>query len=131
MVFTNLAAYVKMVIDVEEGRSKASDEQRRRLNQKELLKAFNNIGKQTTMAAFCPDINDFWWDINAAAKKRKKVKEAEIYDPNEDDLLGVVAPPPGVDRRKLPVGSLDDWRAAEVTHQTFNKKVKQTKTSRP
>ena len=124
MVFTNLAAYVKMVIDVEQGRSKASDEQKKKLNQKELLKAFNNIGKHNTMAAFCPEINDFWWNINAAARKRKKSTEAEAYDPNEDDLFGVVAPPPGVDRRKLPIGSLDDWRAAEITCQTFNKKVK-------
>ena len=60
MVFTNLAAYVKMVIDVEQGWSKTSEEQKKKLNQKELLKAFNNIGKQDTMAAFCPDINDFW-----------------------------------------------------------------------
>ena len=89
-----------------------------------MLKAFSNIGKQNTMATFCPDINDFWWNIDAAAKKLKKSTETEAYDPNEDDLLGVPAPPPGVDRGELPVGSLDDWRAAEMTCQTFNKKVK-------
>ena len=76
------------------------------------------------MAAFCPDINDLWWDIDAAAKKRKNVTEAEMYDPNEDDLLVIVATPPGVYHHKLPVSPLDDWRTAEVIHQIFNKKVK-------
>ena len=113
-----------MVMDVEADRFKPSSAQRKELTQNKLLEAFNDVGKQSTMAKFRPDFNDFFFDVNATMRIKRNGDDNEAHDPDGDDLLGVVRPPPGVDANKLPTGMFDDWRSANKTGEVFSKKKK-------
>jgi hypothetical protein len=121
-VFVNLAAYTKMVIDVEDGRTKPTVAEKERLSQAGLLKHFNNIGQQSVLLSFRPDIDDFYFDEDAAAKMKRKAKEKDEHHPDDDNLIGCIRPPPGVDARKLPKTMFDDWHAAELRDNLFSSK---------
>lgn len=113
-----------MVMDVEADRSKPSSAQRKELTQNKLLEAFNDIGKQSTMAKFRPDFNDFFFDVNATMRVKRNGDDKETHDPDGNDLLGVVLPPPGFDANKLPTGMFDDWRSPSKTGELFSLKKK-------
>jgi hypothetical protein len=112
-----------MVMDVEADRSKPTSTQRKELTQNKLLEAFNNIGKQSTMAKFRPDFIDFFFDANATARLKRNGDGNDAHNPDDDDLLGVVRPPPGVDAHTLPTSMFDNWRCANKTGEVFSKKT--------
>ncbi|KAF1935813.1 hypothetical protein EJ02DRAFT_438964 [Clathrospora elynae] len=122
-VFANVAAYTKMVMDVEADRSKPTSTQRKELTQNKLLGAFNNIGKQSTMAKFRPDFIDFFFDANATTRCKGNGDGDDAHNPDGDDLLGVVRPPPGVDANTLPKSMFDNWQYANNTGEVFSKKT--------
>jgi hypothetical protein len=119
VVFANLAAFTKMVIDVEDGRIKPSATQKDRLTQAGLLKHFNDIGQQSVMLEYRPDIDDFYFDDDAAAKMRRLAKDKDEHYPDNDDLIGCIRPPPGVDSRKMPSNKFDDWKEAGKSNELF------------
>jgi hypothetical protein len=123
-VFANLAAFTKMVMDVEQDRTHPTGEQKERLTQVGLLKHFNEIGQQSVLLQYRPNLNDFYFDEDAASKMKRTPKDKVEHHPDDDDMVGCIRPPPGVDAHKLPTGTFDDWRLAEISGGLYNKKGK-------
>ena len=92
VVFTNVAAYTKHIIDVDDGRRPYS----KTFTRDQLLQNFHGIPLKSGMQKNRPEISEFYLRPSfMGRKKRSQAKQAK-FDPNDNDIFGCEAPP-GVD----------------------------------
>jgi hypothetical protein len=119
----------KIVLGVEDGCSPTTEADRKELTQKKLLGAFSDQGQKDGFSDYRPEFHGFYFDENAAAKKRKAKKAPAAQDYNGDDLIGIAEPPPGLDIATAKPGIFDNPQMAvrDIVFASKTEKEKEKK----
>ncbi|KAF2022700.1 hypothetical protein EK21DRAFT_119478 [Setomelanomma holmii] len=109
VLFSNMEAMVKLVIDVEKEHLMLPSRLKQQLSHEHVLHVkIPQIGQHRTLRNYVADFNELFFVANSVGRQT----EAEERHVDEDDLVGCPEAPPGIDLRNFQADALDDTSTA-------------------